>query len=557
MGRAFDTTHNPSMDSKLINDLLAARIKDCAAKGGEVSAADRRTALLRDLGLDPLPPRTDLNARVTGTIQCDSYRIEKLRYESRPGFLVTAHLYVPDGEGPWPVVLNPHGHFEFKKSTPWIQARGVSLALAGFAALIVDSPGRSWDDNAANERAAQGSHDDWFLCMGAPIQGLYVWDLMRGLDYLESRPEFDTKRLGITGASGGGTASMYAFAVDERITAAVPVCFISSFENSTTDGCLCNHVSGVLLLGDRNDVVAMRAPAPVMVIGATVDHDFPPEGTKLAFDKLRKSYRNVKAEDKLRLVILESNHDYNRRMREYMLAFFLEHLKGETPRDFFAEWRPLTDGVDRPFPCGTLPELDPSLLVTEPDQRQTTTFRDVLVKALAEPYPIPYDAFGRLPRWTRYGRIPSIASGAIVAIHDASIDSPKEPGSISVDFSAINARDAIYLGLSVPEVVAQLLHFSFPGAPEGWEGAGNIHTDALTSMIASVKTLVTASQPGEPPKMFVAEGDVSSMVALFLKKLRPEISIEVSRSWDSWNSIVESGTRELTQPGARYLEFPA
>jgi dienelactone hydrolase len=509
---------------------------------------------MQALGLDPLPPRTELNARVTGIIRKEGFRIEKIRLESRPGWLVTAHLYMPEGQGdgPFPVVLNPHGHWEFKKNQSWVQSRGISLALAGFAALIVDSPGFSWDDNDANERKAQGTHDDWFLCMGAPIQGLYTWDLMRCLDYLESRPDCDAKRVGITGCSGGGTATMYAFAADERISAAAPVCYIASYENSTTDGCLCNHVAGALKLGDRNDILAMRAPAPVMVIGASVDADFPLEGTKLAFQKLQKDYKG-----KARLVIEESNHDYNRRMREAMLAFFLEHLKGEPFREHFAELRPLTDGLDRPYPCWTEDPLSPELLVTSPEDRQTLTSRDILRRSLAEPYPEAYDVQSRLTRWTRYGQQPTFAAGAILAIHDASVENPKEPNSVAIPFSDFDQRKAIYLGIGLPELVAQILHGSLPGGPQGWESGSVLAADALTSMIASVKTLATAAGPQDPPKMMVAEGPASSMAALFFKLLRPEVQIEVSHHWASWMDVMGSGIREVVQPGARYLAFPS
>jgi dienelactone hydrolase len=553
---ASGSVYSYQVDPKLINEMLSRRVKDLASKGGEVPAEERRKRLLQDLGLDPFPPRTDLRAEVTGVFQRDGYRLEKIRYEARPGELVTAHLYLPDGPGPFPVVLNPHGHWSHKKSTAHIQSRGISLALYGFAALVVDSPGVSWDDNVANERKAMGSHDDWWASMGAPLQGIYVWDLMRGLDYLETRKECDTTRVGITGASGGGTASMYAFAVDDRIKCAVPVCYVASYEQATTDGCLCNHVPASIMLGDRSDIMGLRAPAPAMLIGATVDADFPLEATKLAFEKLKTIYKHKRAEEMCRLEIVEANHDYNRRMREAMLAFFCEHLKGEPRRGHKPELRPLTDGGEVTYPSGTLPAESEELLVTRPDQRQTITMRDILRRSLLEPYPETYAVDRRLVRWGKYGRLPEVRPGAIVAIHDSTIDTPREPGSLALPVNQLNQRELIYIGLSIPEVLAQFLHLSMPGAPEGWESSGVLGSDALTSMIASVKTLAGGAGPGEPPKMIVAEGPVSSMVARFLKLYRPDLQVEVTHKWGSWTELLDSGIKELSQPGARYLAWP-
>jgi hypothetical protein len=258
-----------AMDAKALNGMLEARVKDLAERKVPGSQNDHqarlgadRLTLAKALGLHPTPPRTDLRAQITGVLQREGYRIEKLRYESRPGVLVTAHLYIPDGVGPFPVVLSPHGHWEMKKATPWVQARGIGLALLGIACLIIDSPGHSWDNHEWNERAGLGTHDDPFLCMGAPVQGQYVWDIVRGLDYCESRTDLDAKRVGITGTSGGGTATILASAFDERIYASAPVCAATSMAIGPHNGCLCNHLSALMEIGDRADILAMRAPKP-------------------------------------------------------------------------------------------------------------------------------------------------------------------------------------------------------------------------------------------------------------------------------------------------------
>ncbi|HVL39368.1 MAG TPA: acetylxylan esterase, partial [Fimbriimonadaceae bacterium] len=512
-----------------------------------------RLVLEKALGLYPPPPRTALNASVTGVLSFEGYRLEKLRYESRPDVLVTAHLYLPEGAGPFPLVLSPHGHWVEKKATRWVQARAISLALYGFATLVIDSPGYSWE-NCDNEREGMGTHDDPFLAMGAPVTGQYVWDVSRGLDYCLTRPEVDGKRVGITGESGGGTTTIYAFAYDERIAAAVPVVAASSMETQPHNGCFCNHLPGIMNLGDRSDVLSLRAPAPVLIIGASDDPEFPPNAMSRTHAKLRETYSLFKAEEEARLEIVFGPHDYNRRMREAMLAFFLEKLKGEPRRPHVPELRPLVDGGSNPAPAGTLDAHDPALTVLPREARQTKTFREILRKSLDEPHPARIDAEGRLVPWAKYGRIEDLQPGNVLRLHDPGQQATAD--SIELPVGKLDLRSLIYLGLSVPEFLAQVLHYRMPGRPEGWEKRGLESGDALTAMIASVKTLVDRAAPEEAPERVLARGPVASMTAWFLRLLRPEILVEASDAPTAWQDILERGHRDLIQPGARYLAWP-
>ena len=201
-------------------------------------------------------------------------------------------FYVPDGPAgsKYPVILNPHGHWAHKKMEPTVQYRLISQALHGYLAFIIDSPGWSGaEGDALFERRYAGCHSDFPLVEGsANATAIYVWDLMRALDYVATRPEADMTRVGLTGASGSGLATMYDFAADQRITCAVPVVYASSLEINPDNGCPCNHVQGTLQIGDRSDVLAIRAPAPLFVIGARQDWEFPPAGTQLTGEKLKK-----------------------------------------------------------------------------------------------------------------------------------------------------------------------------------------------------------------------------------------------------------------------------
>jgi dienelactone hydrolase len=542
------------MDAQAINQMLELRIKDLAARPPEMTKAERLQALKKCLGLEPPPPRTPLNATVTGTIEREGYRIDKVRYESRPGLLVTAHLYVPVEEGRYPVILRPHGHWQGKKSEPLVQASAIGLVLSGFAVFVVDSPGNSWDVNPQNERLEMGVHDDPYLAMGVPIQGVYAWDLIRGLDYLETRSDIDPSRVGITGASGGAAATMYAFAIEPRITVAVPVCGISSQEINPHQGCLCNHVPGVDLLGDRSDILALRVEdGALMVIAAQDDPEFPLEGHQRMDEKLRKAFRNARGENRYRHEVHAFGHDYNRRMREGALAFFREHLFDEIPRVYAAEPLPLTDGITNYAPANTVPVDDPTLVVVPEGERQTVTFRELLDRALAEPYPEPFDAPARVAPWNKYVRLPEIKPGAIVAIHDAGL-TPRESDSHVLPFEQIDIRLTTYLGISVAEAFAQILHLAMPGGPSTWEEKG-LTGDALTSLVASMRTLMGNTPSGPPPGLLIAEGPVASFTATFVKRLRPDITIQTTHSFTGWEDALRMAIPALMQPQARYLAF--
>ena len=371
---------------EIMKAFLESKVKNAAARPlpktrEEMEArkpADRKE-LLRMMGLDPLPPRTPLNARITGVIQRPGYRIEKLVFESRPGFFVTAHLYVPEPaigdsrfeteSGPsalrselqianrrsrHPVILNVHGHWPVKKQTEVVQSRAIFQALRGYVAIVIDTPGHSFESATAPiERRWQGNHNDWFLLLGsANTTALYAWDVIRALDYLETRPECDTTRVGITGASGGGLATVYTFAADERIKCAVPVVYATSLEVNPHNGCLCNHVPATLQVGDRSDLMAIRAPNPVLVIGAEVDPEFPPEGTKRTGEKLRAIWRLYGKEDDAQWKVFPGGHDYSKPMRELAMGFFDKNLKG------------IGDGSPVPEPEFTpIPNVGPELLV--------------------------------------------------------------------------------------------------------------------------------------------------------------------------------------------------
>ena len=313
---------------------------------------------------------------------------EKIVFESRPRFPVTGHLYVPEGPPgtKYPVILNPHGHWAHKKMEPTVQSRLIAQALNGYLAFIIDSPGWSFEGTNVVERRFAGCHWDFPLVEGsANATAVYVWDQMRALDYLATRPEADLTRVGLTGASGGGLAAMYEFAADERITCAVPVVYPSSLEVNPDNGCACNHVPGVLQIGDRSDIMAIRAPAPLFTIGARQDGEFPPAGTQLSGEKLKKIWGLYGAAEKTGWQIFEGPHDYNKLMRERAMGFFDKFLKDKG------------DGSPVPEPAlKTEDPADPQFLALAQVAPGLKTMRDIARENLTKASPVSFAEVVRL-----------------------------------------------------------------------------------------------------------------------------------------------------------------
>ena len=292
----------------------------------------RKKELLKALGLDPMPAKTPLNARQTGILFGQGFRIEKVVFESRPNFYVTAHVYRPNTKDliKRPVIMNVNGHWAHKKDEDRIQLRCQFEALQGYIAIAIDSPGHSFEGNSLIERRPEGEHNDFALVEGGSnATGYYVWDAIRALDYMATRPDTDMQRIGITGASGGGLATLYAFAADDRYTAAVPVVYMSSLELAPDNGCLCNHVPGTCQIGDRSDVIGIQAPKPVYIMGAQNDGEFTPPGMMLTHKKMEATWNLFGKGNDTYVQVYAGGHDYNKPMRESMIGFFNKYLKGE------------------------------------------------------------------------------------------------------------------------------------------------------------------------------------------------------------------------------------
>lgn len=345
----------PSADARLANPrhtdtVFAARDFESLAAWEEFAAQQRQRILLA-CGLWPMPEKTPLNARIFGRIQHEDYSVEKVYFEAAPGLLVTGNLYRPVGAGPFPGVLNPHGHWKHGRlentETCSVPGRCITFARMGMVAFSYDMMGYN---DSVQFKHNWGSRE--LSSWGLHPFGLQLLSSIRALDFLESLPEVDRDRLACTGASGGGTQTFALYAVDDRVKAAAPVNMISS---TMQGGCVCENAPLLRLACSNMEIGAMMAPRPLLLVSATGDW------TKLTptveYPAIRRIYALYGAEEKVEAVQFDAGHNFNRDSREAVYRFFGKHLLGGDWSDFTEPPFAVEAEADlRVFPDGKLPE---------------------------------------------------------------------------------------------------------------------------------------------------------------------------------------------------------
>lgn len=292
-----------------------------------------REKILRCFG--PFPAKTPLNPRVTRKTERDTYTIENIILESRPGFLVTANLYLPKGrKGPLPGVVGSCGHSANGKAAEAYQSFSQALARMGYVVLIFDPIGQGERvqyghvEKGHRPGVGVGEHllggNQQFL-VGEFFGSWRAWDGIRALDYLLTRPEVDPNRVGITGNSGGGTMTTWLCGVEHRWTMAAPSCFVTTFRRNMenelpadTEQC----PPRVLAQGlDHSDFLAALAPKPVIILAKERDY-FDARGAEEAYRRLKALYHAFGKEDDVRLFIGPTPHGYTQENREAMYQWF-------------------------------------------------------------------------------------------------------------------------------------------------------------------------------------------------------------------------------------------
>lgn len=279
------------------------------------------------------PEKCPLAVEEHGIIPCDGYRIIKLTYQSRPGLRVPAHLFVPDARGPFPAILNVHGHWRQGKIAARVAGRARMMAKEGFVAMSVDAIGAGERGTKPGEFEYHGNQQGCSLfSFGESLLGMQVYDNMRAIDALQSLDYVDRNRIGVTGASGGGNQTMWIAALDERVKAAVPVVSVGTFESYVTNSnCWCETLPGGLTITEEWGVLALAAPHPLLILTALKDQipAFSQKEMLRSYAAARKIYGLYNAESKFAYQAINLPHGYHPDMIRHALGWFKHWLKGE------------------------------------------------------------------------------------------------------------------------------------------------------------------------------------------------------------------------------------
>jgi hypothetical protein len=290
--------------------------------------------------LGTFPEKKPLNPVITGKLQGDGFTVEKLYFESLPGYKVTAALFLPKGKKrKLPTIIYCSGHSDLAFRSDVYQHVIINLVLKGFAVFAFDPIGQGerqqYFIEAEGKSKFRPTHEHSYpgaqlFINGSSAAYYMIWDGIRSVDYLLTRKEIDPERIGITGRSGGGTQSSYIAAMDERIKAAAPECYITSFEyllksNGPQDAEQ-NFYHGIKEGIDLADLLQVRAPQPTMMITTTRDI-FSIQGAREVSAETRPAFGAYGSADHFEMVEDDAGHASTLKNREAMYAFFQKHLE--------------------------------------------------------------------------------------------------------------------------------------------------------------------------------------------------------------------------------------
>lgn len=329
---------------------------------------ERQAFFRRQIGA--FPERAPLKARVTGRLQGDGYRIEKVMFESRPRHTVTGNLYLPESKGPHPAILIPCGHSHTGKASGQYQRAAILFARNGMAALCYDPVGQGERYQVIDREGANARFLDMpyklatphptvrHLCttehtlmgtgcilLGENFAQYRIWDGMRAIDFLQSRADIQADKIGCTGNSGGGTLTSYLMALDDRIKAASPGSYLTTFQKlievkGPQDAE--QNIFGQIAFGmGASDYVIMRAPVPILICASARDSTFHIEGARKVFQQANRFYSRLGFPERVALNDADVPHGYYIQHREAVARWMRRWLVGgdkviwEMPR---SEW---------------------------------------------------------------------------------------------------------------------------------------------------------------------------------------------------------------------------
>lgn len=347
-----DTSRGDRMIAAYFADQTSQLTKQCLSdietrEAWEKARTAYKQQLMEMLGLDPLPERTPLQPVITGTVEHDEFVVENLHFQSRPGLYVTGNLYRPKKQTePLPAILYVCGHGGVKQdgvslgNKTHYQHHGGWFARNGYVCLTIDTLQLGEIEGIHHGTYRYGRW--WWNSCGYTPAGVEAWNCIRSLDYLQTRPEVDPERLGVTGRSGGGAYSWWIAAADERIKAAVPVAGITSLHNHVVDGVVEGHCDCMFMVNtyrwDYAQVAAMVAPRPLLVTNTDKDPIFPLDGVVDVYSKARRIYELYGQGSHIGLQISEGGHKDIQELQIAAFHWFNRFLRKQNPQiDTIAE----------------------------------------------------------------------------------------------------------------------------------------------------------------------------------------------------------------------------
>ena len=287
-------------------------------------AARLKKQILVSVGLWPAPAKTPIKATIFGKIDRGDHTVEKVYFESYPGFYVTGNLYRPKNvAGKVPAALCPHGHWTYGRlenqqlnSGP---ARAANFARQGYVAFSYDMVGYN-DSAAISHRFAAGHREnivDREALWSVNLLGLQLWNSIRSVDFLLTLPEVDPERIACTGESGGGTQTFLLMAIDDRVKLSAPVNMVSFLMQG---GSVCENAPNLRVDTNNVEIASLMAPRPMMMVSAT--GDWTKNTMTSEYPAVRGVYKLFNAEDKLTAIQIDAAHNYNQPSREAVYGWF-------------------------------------------------------------------------------------------------------------------------------------------------------------------------------------------------------------------------------------------
>lgn len=336
---------------------LSTRFLDGAKTRGEWE--ERKPRLRREyfemLGLWPLPEKTPLHATITGTVERGQVVIEKLHFQSRPGLYVTGNLYRPKKtNGKLPAILYLCGHSGRGRdgNKTAFQDHGMWFAANGYICLLLDT--LQLGEIAGTHHGTYNLGRWWWQARGYTPAGVECWNGIRAIDYLVSRSEVDAERIGVTGISGGGAATYWISAADERVKVAVPVSGMSDLESYVSHKVINGHCDCMFLVNtyqwEWTTIAALIAPRPLLFANSDNDSIFPMDGNRRIIARLRQLYKMYDKPELVDAYVSKGGHAYRPELRIAVFKWINRHLKNDTSDVKDADFKELPGKELRVFP---------------------------------------------------------------------------------------------------------------------------------------------------------------------------------------------------------------